>query len=535
MRKGFAFGFGLLLALCIGSMTEAQKDRSIMDQMVRKPAVAWQFYTGNPEALTQEIVRYLDAAKPPTVTGEIVAIVAPHAGYQYSGQVAAYGYRLVRGKKYGTVVVISPSHVEYFPYASIFPGTAYQTPLGEIPVDTTLVNLIGSKSDLVRVDMKGHETRSLQRSEHALEVQLPFLQVALGAFKLVPIVMGDQGKNTIDALGDALGDALMGRSVLIVASTDLSHFYSDAEARSLDGVFQKRLRGFDPDRLYRDLLDKGAEACGGGPVVAAMIAAKKLGATKCEVLAYANSGDVTGDKENVVGYVSAVMVKEKKSRIGAPGESTSDPNDAIVSSDFPAPPRKSKIRDASELTKDNKIFLLKLARSVIEAECEGKKLKIIPPPSPIMKEPRGAFVTLHKNGQLRGCIGYIEAIKPLVTTIQEMAKAAAFDDWRFNPVQAEEVPHLELEISVLSPITEVTDPATIVVGKHGLIVTRGTNRGLLLPQVATEWKWDRETFLAQTCVKAGLPEDAWKQQGTKIECFSADVFSEKEFGLHQSH
>jgi AmmeMemoRadiSam system protein B/AmmeMemoRadiSam system protein A len=534
LKKGFAFGFGLLLALGIGRAVEAQEDRSVMEQMVRKPAVAWQFYTGNPEALRTEIVRYLDAAKPPAVAGDIVAIVAPHAGYMYSGQVAAYGYRLLRGKRYDTVVVISPSHVEYFSYASVFPGTAYETPLGEIPVDTKLASAIGSKSDLVKVDMKGHEMRPGQRSEHALEVQLPFLQVALGAFKLIPIVMGDQSKNTIDALGAVLGDALMGRSVLIVASTDLSHFHSDAEARTLDGVFQERLREFDPTTLYRDLSDKGTEACGGGPVVAAMIAAQRLGATKCEVLNYANSGDVTGDTENVVGYVSAVMVKEKKPGIGPTGTSASGPHDAIVSSDFPTASKKSKNRGASSLTKDDKLFLLKLARSVIEAQCEGKKLTIKPPPSPIMKELRGAFVTLHKNGQLRGCIGYIEAIKPLVTTIEEMAKAAAFDDWRFNPVRAEEVPHLELEISVLSPIIEVTDPATIVVGRHGLIVTRGSNRGLLLPQVATEWKWDRETFLAQTCVKAGLPEDAWKQVGTKIECFTADVFSEKELGLRQS-
>lgn len=139
-------------------------------------------------------------------------------------------------------------------------------------------------------------------------------------------------------------------------------------------------------------------------------------------------------------------------------------------------------------------------------------------------------MTLHKDGQLRGCIGYIEAVKPLLDTIEEMARAAAFSDWRFNPVTAPELPRLEIEISVLSPITAVADPASIVVGVHGLIVSRGSKRGLLLPQVAVEWGWDRETFLAQTCVKAGLPESAWKEKGTKIECFSAEVFSEKELG-----
>jgi len=150
-----------------------------------------------------------------------------------------------------------------------------------------------------------------------------------------------------------------------------------------------------------------------------------------------------------------------------------------------------------------------------------------------MREPRGAFVTLKKAGQLRGCIGYIEAVKPLAATIEEMAKAAAFSDWRFNPVRTEEIPDIEIEISVLSPLSEVRDPSTVVVGTHGLIVSRGSNRGVLLPQVPTEWGWDRETFLAQTCAKAGLPESAWKEKGTKIESFTADVFSERELGLRK--
>jgi AmmeMemoRadiSam system protein B/AmmeMemoRadiSam system protein A len=550
VKGGFGLGVCLLVSVCVASTARTQKDVGAMEPMVRKPAVAGQFYTPDPEELRREVTHYLDEAKPPAVSGDIVAIVAPHAGYMYSGQVAAYGYRLVRGKKYDTVVVISPSHTEYFPYASVFPGTAYETPLGRIPVDTGLASVIGSKSDLVRSDMKGHEVGRFQRSEHALEVQLPFLQVALGTFSLVPIVMGDQSSETVEALGAVLGEALAGRNVLIVASTDLSHFYSAAKARTLDGEFQKRLRDFDPDKLMRDLARKGTEACGGGPVAAAMIAARKLGATACDVLDYANSGDVTGDSSNVVGYVSAVMVKEKRARSAGSdsnsrgGSSKRDPSASASTGGAKAQPSasagaggakaSSSTSGAAELTREDKIFLLTLARQVIEAECAGKRFKSPVPPSLILKEPRGAFVTLHEDGQLRGCIGYIEAVKPLATTIEEMAKAAAFSDWRFSPVRAEEVPRLELEISVLSPITEVTDPSTIVVGKHGLIITRGMNRGLLLPQVPTEWKWDRETFLAQTCVKAGLAQDAWKNKGTKIECFTADVFSEKELGLHRT-
>ncbi len=520
VSMGFSRAFCLIAlgAAAFASAAAAQKDVSDMDHAVRKPAVAGQFYTPDPAALRKEILGYLDAARPPAPGGRTIAIVSPHAGYQYSGHVAAYGYKLVAGHTYEAVVVISPSHTEFFPHASVFPGAAYRTPLGDIPVDLELGKLIASKSDLVRFDAAGHETPASRRGEHALEVQLPFLQVALGEFKLVPIVMGDQSAPVVKALGAALGEALRGRNVLIVASTDLSHFHDDAEARRLDGEFQRRLALFDPSKLLEALSSNSGEACGGGPVVAAMIAARSLGATRCAILKYANSGDVTGDRSGVVGYLSAAMVGEKDESKAAKASNGS---------------KNSGTAAPSELTRDDKVFLLKLARSVIEAECRGSRLTIAPPPSPIMREPRGGFVTLKKAGRLRGCIGYIEAVKPLAATIEEMAKAAAFSDYRFNPVRAEELEDLEIEISVLSPLFTVHDASTVVVGTHGLIVSRGSNRGLLLPQVPIEWEWDRETFLAQTCVKAGLPENAWKEKGTRIEAFTANVFSERELGLRK--
>jgi hypothetical protein len=516
---------GVFIALgvaALGAAAAAQKDVSNMDQTVRQPAVAGQFYADDPAALRKEILGYLDAAHPVTTGGDPIALVAPHAGYQYSGQVAAYAYKLVAGRTYDAVVVISPSHTEYFSYASVYPGGAYRTPLGDIPVDRELAKLVASKGDLVRFDSRGHETRAMQRSEHALEVQLPFLQVALGDFRLVPIVMGDQSAPIVEALGEALGEALRGKNALIIASTDLSHFHEDGEAKQLDGEFQKRLARFDADALLETLSSRSVEACGGGPVASAMIAARALGATKCVVLRYANSGDVTGDRSSVVGYLAAAMVKEPRGSKTVPTATAAPTTKAASASTA-----------GSELTRDDQAFLLKLARSVIESECKGSKLTVAPPPSPIMREPRGAFVTLKKSGQLRGCIGYIEAIKPLAETIGEMAKAAAFSDWRFEQVRAEELPAIEIEISVLSPLFEVRDPSTIVVGTHGLVVSRGSRRGLLLPQVPVEWGWDRETFLAETCVKAGLPESAWKEKGTKIEAFTADVFSERGLGLRK--
>ena len=511
----------LLFAILMTTSTTVEGNRSAMEENVRNPAVAGQFYTAEAKALRKEIEGYFDETGGAPADGEIIALVSPHAGYMYSGGVAAHGYSLIRGKSIETVVVIAPSHVEYFDFCSVFDGDAYGTPLGEIPIDKEISEAIATRHDLVRPSAKGHAFRALGRGEHSLEVQLPFLQVALGEFKLVAIVMGDQDYDNIKALGEALGEALAGTNSLIVASTDLSHFHSDSKAKELDGAFVDVLKEFDPEELYRALAEKRTEACGGGPTAAAMIAAEKLGATRCEILHYATSGDVTGDRSSVVGYVSAVMLKggETGSR-----KSSTDKNSSLLGS-------AADVDLGSGLNEQDKIHLLMLARNTI-ADRLGVTVAEIPDySSPVMREQRGGFVTLKKNGRLRGCIGYIEAVKNLEDTIREMALAAAFNDYRFDKLERSEIDLLEIEISVLSPIREISDPSIVEVGVHGLIITRGANRGLLLPQVATEWKWDRETFLAQTCVKAGLPEDIWSSEGTKIEIFTADVFSEKEFGL----
>ncbi|UCE84421.1 MAG: AmmeMemoRadiSam system protein A [Deltaproteobacteria bacterium] len=177
------------------------------------------------------------------------------------------------------------------------------------------------------------------------------------------------------------------------------------------------------------------------------------------------------------------------------------------------------------LTSEEKTILLEIAREVVEAGCRGEKMVEPKVTSPTLNELRGAFVTLHKDGKLRGCIGHIRGQKPLVKTVVEMAEAAAFQDPRFPPVTTEELEQLEYEISVLTPLHRISNVEEIQVGTHGIYMKRGSHAGLLLPQVATEWGWDRNTFLEHTCTKAGLPVDAWKDKKTEIYIFSADVFS----------
>ncbi len=472
---------------------------------VRKPAVAGSFYPGNPVELSKLIAGFYAEAKKLTFSGHPIAVVAPHAGYEYSGRTAAAAYKQLEGEEYETVVVIAPSHTVFFQGASVYDGSAYQTPIGVVEVDEELSNKIGSIHPLVYLSNKGHTGGSV-RGEHSLEVQLPFLQQVLGKFKLAAIVMGDQEENNCWALGEVLATALSGKSALIVASTDLSHFHPESEARRLDAVIQKAVEEYNPERLLSILSSGKGEACGGGPVIAAMIASKKLGGEEVAITGYATSGEATGDHTDVVGYLSAIILSSR------PIKKIQEASNGYEK------------KGASELTKLEKEFLKNLAKEAITAKIEGRALDIEPPESRTLKEKRGAFVTIKINGTLRGCIGLIRAAKPLYEVVAEMALAAAFDDPRFAPLTEREASHIEIEISALSPLVRVENPEGIVVGRDGLMIRLDMHSGLLLPQVATENGWDKTTFLEQTCLKAGLPKNIYKDKSAEIYRFSAEVF-----------
>jgi AmmeMemoRadiSam system protein B len=247
--------------------------------------------------------RYLDQvpADATRISGELVALVAPHAGYVYSGPVAAYAYKLLKDRTFDVVAVISPSHRAYYRGNAITEKRYYWTPLGTVPVDEELITDLAQHAPVTRVP---------QDAEHSLEIQLPFLQRTLGEdWALLPIMMGDHSLAACRTLGNGLAAALQDRRVLLVASTDLSHHHPDATARRLDQVVLDRVNAFDPEGLAEDLESHACEACGGGPTVAAMLAARALGATDSTVLHYANSSDVTGDRSNVVGYMAAAITR----------------------------------------------------------------------------------------------------------------------------------------------------------------------------------------------------------------------------------
>ena len=467
---------------------------------IRKPAVAGMFYPRDPGELARTIAEFFSQTKKLPITDEPIAIIAPHAGYPYSGKVAAKAYKLLEGREYDTVVIISPSHTLFFQGAAVYEGAGYQTPLGVVEIDKDLSEKIGSIHPSVRLSRQGHAVGA-DRGEHALEVQLPFLQVVLGRFKLVAIVMGDQEEDTVHGLGEALASALRGTRSLIVASTDLSHFHSEKRARKLDSSIREAVEQYSADLLLERIESGQGEACGAGPTAAAMIAARRLGGDESHFVEYATSGESTGDFENVVGYLSAVITaKDRKV----------------------TPPEVGTAVPSKDLTEDDKAMLHQIARDAIKAKFENAVYE--PPVNERIGLKRGAFVTLKIGGELRGCIGMTMARAPLNQTVAEMAQAAAFEDPRFRPLTEAEFAQIETEISVLTPFARVHDLGEIEVGRDGLMIKLDFHSGLLLPQVASEYGWDRTQFLEQTCLKAGLARNAYKDKYAEIYRFSAEVF-----------
>ena len=471
------------------------------EEQIRESILAGSWYPGDAKRLRQEVESYIQKASVPDLQGQLLALISPHAGYRYSGQVAAYAYKLLERQKFDTVVLIAPSHRAYFSGVSVYDRGGFRTPLGVVSLDSELVAALKERDRRIRFVAEAHA------QEHSLEIQLPFLQVVMPGFKLVPLIMGDQSFASCQWLAEAVAACIGKKSVLVVASSDLSHFHPYQEAKRLDQVVLDKVNAFDPGALSESLNGGKCEACGGGPMVTAMLIAKKLGANKSQVLHYANSGDVTGDHSGVVGYMAAAVWANPKTK-GTVEEEGKQP----------------KVGVDLGLTGEEKSALLELARKTIEAKCRGEKAPVPEAQSPTLSELRGAFVTLHKQGRLRGCIGHIQARQPLVKTVAEMAVAAAFDDPRFPPLRAEELKEIDIEISVLTPLRRIADVREIRVGTHGIYIRKGGYSGLLLPQVATEWKWDRAAFLEHTCEKAHLPKDAWKDKETEIYIFSADVF-----------
>jgi AmmeMemoRadiSam system protein B/AmmeMemoRadiSam system protein A len=453
---------------------------------LRPMAVAGLFYPKGSGALRQTVHSLLKSASGLEIRGKIRGLVSPHAGYIYSGIVAAAGYRQIDPST-RTVILLGPSHRAPLREASIHGVKAYQTPLGNVPVAKLALTL--QKLPPFESIPEAHER------EHCLEVQLPFLQVMLKDFQIVPIL-------TNSADPKAIATALAGHideDTLLVASSDLSHYYSYETALSLDRICTAAITKSE----FSDM--PLCEACGKQAVLTLMHIAKIKG-WSATLIDYKNSGDTAGDKNRVVGYASIAFVDKK--------EVSGKMNEAMSTED-----RKA---------------LLTLARSAIEAKLvKGAKVKRPEPPSPALTVEKGCFVTLHKHGQLRGCIGTIEPVSSLVECVEENAQNAAFRDPRFPSLSAEELQETDIEVSVLSVPQRVSfkdgedlkrklEPMV-----HGVILSRGVHRSTFLPQV---WKQlpDKEQFLEHLCLKGGMSPKAWQDPDTEVKVYQAEVFGEED-------
>ena len=439
--------------------------------------------------------------------------MVPHAGYLYSGQIAADAYRQAMGYPYDVVVILGTNHtVAPFEGVSVFQGRGYATPLGVAEIDRPLAQALAAADPAFAYRPDAH------REEHSEEVQVPFVQVAFPKAKIVTAIVGTTDLGVTERFGKALAGLLRDKKALIVASSDLSHYPPYGEAVEADRATLKAVASLDPAVLVASIAEqerKGRRnlvtcACGEAPILATMCAARALGARRGVVVSYANSGNtVAGDYDRVVGYGAVLFTAGD----GSPDTKVLEPS---------APASKPVALGDSD-----RKYLLALARKTLERYLLTETLPLPRSESPALRQDQGAFVTLKEHGELRGCIGHMAQDTPARPRGGQDGPGGGPQRPALPRVRPEELPLIDVEISVLTPFARVDGPSAIQVGRDGTLIQKGDRQAVFLPQVAPEEGWGREEMLANLCAKAGMPTDCWKSDCT-FYTFQADVFGEKK-------
>lgn len=471
----------------------------------RPAAVAGRFYPSGKETLEKEVKELLANAKQQLLPGKIpTALVVPHAGYVFSGPVAASAYKQIPAEYVPErVFILASSHQMSFPGASVYCSGNYQTPLGTVKVDLEAGRKLTAADPLFSCREDAH------LFEHSLEVQLPFLQVLLGSgFRLVPVILGTRKPDDCSQMARILKPFFTPENLFVISS-DFSHYPGYEDAIHNDKITTEAILSNSPEKLLKTLDDNkrkkipglATSLCGWTSVLTLLYMTQDSG-YEFHWIDYQNSGDqiLYGDHDRVVGY-SAIAVYMKK-------------------------------EPAFSLTGDEKEKLLNIARkSVICMVLDDKKPD--PDPSDItgrLADPAGSFVSIYIDGKLRGCIGSFDNGTPLAKVVSHSAASAVFDQ-RFDPVRPEELPGLSIEISVLSPLKRINSPAEIELGKHGIYIRQGWSKGTFLPQVATKYNFTLEEFLGRCSRdKAGLGWEGWKD--AELYTYEAIIINsaEKEGG-----
>jgi len=472
-----------------------------LSKVIREPIVAGQFYPKDKNQLSATVDSLLRKSSLPEIKGEIIALIVPHAGYQFSGEVAAHAFKTLEGEQVDTVIIVGNSHHERFDGVSVFPKGVYKTPLGEVEIDSDLAQRIIQESDRIFFRESAHQL------EHSIEVEIPFLQKTLKHFKIVPILFGNSQKDDWKILGDAILKHIKGKNAILIASSDLSHYppyevAKYADKKTIDAILTGDIEHFEKtiQELQQENLPNAVTfACGSDAIKTVMYVARQLGASEIKLLKYANSGDSTGDKNRVVGYSAIGFFAERRDHL------------------------------LNKKEQERQERLLQIARESVETYIKEGKIPEFSEDNPMLNQKLGAFVTIKKYGKLRGCIGEFSPTKePLYKVVSKMAIAAATKDIRFLPVREEELDELEYEVSVLSEPQKIDNWKKIELGKHGVIVKQGLNQGVFLPQVADETGWTLKypNFAPR---KQAYPQIAIK---TKIQKF---IFSPPKFFQKQNN
>lgn len=499
LRRAFVLsGLFALVAACQGVFAAAGA--------IREPAVAKLFYPGSATELGATVDRLLAAAQDPHL-GRVRALIVPHAGYEYSGPVAASAYRSLQSSAFERVIVMGPAHTALLNAASVSDATAYRTPLGDVPI-APLARTLAQEPPFqlhapARVERPEWASAGASGSagsataetwEHSIEVELPFLQRTLRNFSLVPVVFGD-----VDAERAAVAlSHVWDETTLVVASSDLSHYHPYAEAKALDRTFIDAVLQLDIRRAAN------GEACGLTPVLTLLHLARAK-QWRPVLLDLRNSGDTAGDKSRVVGYAAIAFV-----------DASSAPS-------------------AAGLTANDRAYLLRLARQSVERAVQSRR-ETSPARnegSPAVRQQRACFVTLTEKGELRGCIGTLVADEPLDRMVADAAASAAVRDPRFPPVTAAELPRLHIEVSVLTEPQPLAfkSPEELLQklrpGVDGVLLTIGNQQATYLPQV---WKEiaDKEAFLDSLAEKAGAAPKAWRGKNVSVKTYQVESFEEEK-------
>jgi AmmeMemoRadiSam system protein B/AmmeMemoRadiSam system protein A len=467
-------------------------------------------------------------------TNRLIATVVPHAGYAYSGFTAAHAYKAIQQRRPKRVLMIGPSHYAGFRGLSFGDYASYETPLGRVPVDRAGRALL-LDCPLVRFHPEAHQR------EHSVDIQVPFLQVIFPESTpvILPLLVGHLEEEDYPVLAECLRKVLDSDTVLVVSS-DFTHYgprfgyvpfpYESGVANRIQHLDQgacDKILGLDRKRFLSYYETTGITICGCRPI--ALLLELLPEDTRSRNLFYTTSGQLTGDFRNSVSYYSLAFTRDAlwEPEDGGNGSRPVGENTMKKGKN----PSQGSEADEGSLTLSEKSTLLKLARDTIQEYVQTRKT--LDPRkgryeiTPKLRENRGAFVTLKKEGTLRGCIGYIQPIEPLFETVQQNAINAAARDSRFSAVKPKELSSIEIEISALTVPEPVSSYRKIVLGKHGIILKQGSRQAVFLPQVAPEQGWDLAETLRHLSLKAGLSGDAWRDPETEFLVFTAEVFKEE--------